>query len=202
MHEKKFTLYENLLREWNNKMNLIAPSTLPRIRERHIMDSAALANYIPNDKIVLDLGSGAGFPAVVLAIMGFEVIAIESIAKKCRFLETVKSALDLSNLIIINDRVENITKCGSKSLSPTKLQPIGHDIKKYVFTARAFAPLIKILDWTETSGIPYILLKGENVKSEIEEASKKYKFDYTLTPSSAGPGYILYIQKINNALTN
>ena len=190
MHEQKYTLYESLLREWNNKMNLVAPSTLPDIRKRHIMDSAQLAAHIPRDKTVIDLGSGAGFPAVVLAIFGYKVITIESIIKKCRFLEAVKSALSLTNFAIINDRVE----AAIKTLAP--------NTKTHIFTARAFAPLIRILDWTAFTKTPYILLKGENVKSEIATAQTKYKFDYELVPSSAGPGFILSIENVRPIRTH
>ena len=163
-------------------MNLVAPSTLPHIRERHIDDSAELAKFIAPDTTVIDLGSGAGFPAVVLAILGWRVFAIESIKKKCDFLNAVKTAIGLENLTIINDRAENIIKNSALS------------IKNSIFTARAFAPLIRILDWTAGAKIPYVLLKGENVMTEIAEAKKKYKFDYKLTPSSTGPGFVLELK--------
>ena len=69
----KFELYEKLLREWSEKMNLVAPSTLGDIKNRHFADSAQLADVLPKDVNIIDLGSGAGFPGVVLAIMGWNV---------------------------------------------------------------------------------------------------------------------------------
>ena len=82
--KEKFIKYENLLREWSQKMNLVAPSTLTDIQTRHIQDSAQLAKFIPKDMNIIDLGSGAGFPGVVLAIMGWNVVCIESITKKTK----------------------------------------------------------------------------------------------------------------------
>ena len=77
--EEKFIKYENLLKEWSTKMNLVAPSTLSDIQTRHIKDSAQLAKFIPKNVNIIDLGSGAGFPGVVLAILGWNVTCIESI---------------------------------------------------------------------------------------------------------------------------
>ena len=89
-----------------NQNELGCPSTLTDIQNRHINDSAQLAEYIPKDVTVIDLGSGAGFPGVVLAVLGWNVICIESITKKTKFLNELKKELDLPNLTIINDRIE------------------------------------------------------------------------------------------------
>ena len=132
--EEKFIKYENLLKTWSTKMNLVAPSTLTDIRKRHIDDSAQLAKHIPKDVKIIDLGSGAGFPGVVLAILGWNVTCIESIGKKTNFLNELKKELDLPNLTIVNDRIENFL-----SKKPVKAGD-------FIFTARAFAPLIKIFD--------------------------------------------------------
>ena len=180
-----FKSYEVLLREWNSRMNLVAPSTLSDIQSRHIKDSAQLAKFLPPGAKIIDLGSGAGFPAVVLAILGFDVTAIESIAKKCAFLNAVKQELDLPNLTVINDRVENFM---------TRTTDYG--LRTMVFTARAFAPLVKIFDLTAGAGRPYLLLKGESVESEIKTAREKYDFDYELFPSETGPGFIVKITNV------
>ena len=134
--DEKFLIYENLLCEWQSRMNLVAPSTLDNIRVRHIDDSLQIIDLVPMDSVVIDLGSGAGFPAVPLAILGRDVFAIESIGKKCNFLNAVKDELDLKNLTIVNDRIENIIK------------KITNNKSKIVITARAFASLEKILDMT------------------------------------------------------
>ena len=135
-NKEKFKKYEKLLREWSTKMNLVAPSTLADIENRHFKDSAQLADFLPHNVNVIDLGSGAGFPGVVLAILGWNVICIESISKKAGFLSILKQELDLPNLTIINDRIEHYF---------AKLPAFS---KKFVFTARAFAPLIRIFDYT------------------------------------------------------
>lgn len=81
-NKAKFDQYELMLRDWSGRINLVAPSTLDDIKTRHFADSAQLADVLPHDATVIDLGSGAGFPGVVLAIMGWNVVAIESIGKK------------------------------------------------------------------------------------------------------------------------
>lgn len=182
--EEKFIEYEKLLKEWSTKMNLVAPSTLTDIQTRHIKDSAQLAKYLPKDANIIDLGSGAGFPGVVLAILGWNVICIESIGKKTNFLSTLKTELNLPNLTIINDRIENFL-----SKTPVKAG-------NFVFTARAFAPLIKILDYTHKTKCRLFLLKGREIQSEIDTAKTKYKFDYELYKSETGDGYIIYIFNI------
>jgi len=179
--EEKFIKYEKLLKEWSTKMNLVAPSTLTDIQTRHIQDSAQLAKFLPKDVNIIDLGSGAGFPGVVLAILGWNVTCIESIGKKTNFLSALKEELELSNLTIINDRIENF-------LSKTPV-----NARDFVFTARAFAPLIKILDYTHKTKCRLFLLKGREIKSEINTAKTKYKFDYKLYESETGDGYITYI---------
>ena len=179
--EEKFIEYENLLKEWSTKMNLVAPSTLSDIQNRHIQDSAQLAKYIPHDVKIIDLGSGAGFPGVVLAIMGWDVTCIESIGKKTKFLNELKEKLNLPNLTIVNDRIENF-------LSKTPV-----NAGKFVFTARAFAPLIKIFDYTHKTKCRLFLLKGREIDSEILTAKAGYKFKYKLYKSETGDGYIVYV---------
>jgi 16S rRNA (guanine527-N7)-methyltransferase len=138
----------------------------------------------------VDLGSGAGFPAVVLAILGRRVIAIESVAKKCRFLEELKERLDLPNLEIINDRVESALP---RLFRNEKSTPAGG----FVFTARAFAPLIKILDLTarfaKKYSATYALLKGRTAEDEIAVARSRYDFDAVLHPSKTGDGRIIIL---------
>lgn len=179
----KFNKYAELLREWSKRMNLVAPSTLSNIEQRHFADSAQLAEYLPKDANVVDLGSGAGFPGVVLAILGWNVVCIESIGKKVSFLTTVKNELELENLTIYHGRVENY------------IAALPQD-KKIVFTARAFAPLIKIMDYVAKTKQPMFLLKGREISAEIKTAQAKYSFDYKLYPSKTGDGFILIIEKI------
>ena len=178
----KFDEYERMLREWSGRMNLVAPSTLNDIKTRHIADSAQLADVLPHDVHVIDLGSGAGFPAVVLAILGWNVTCIESIGKKVAFLSAVKEKLNLDNLTIFHGRVEEFVRH-----LPAKSD-------NFVFTARAFASLINIMDYVAHTKYRLFLLKGREIESEISVAKQKYKFEYNLTPSKTGDGFIISIR--------
>ena len=178
----KFDEYERMLREWSGRMNLVAPSTLNDIKTRHIADSAQLADVLPRDVHVIDLGSGAGFPAVVLAILGWNVTCIESIGKKVAFLSAVKEKLNLDNLTIYHGRVEEFVRH-----LPAKSD-------NFVFTARAFASLIKIMDYVAHTKYRLFLLKGREIESEISVAKQKYKFKYDLTPSKTGDGFIISVR--------
>lgn len=177
----KFEQYEKMLREWSQRMNLVAPSTLDSIQTRHIADSAQLADILPRDVEIVDLGSGAGFPGVVLAILGWRVTCIESIGKKVSFLSAVKDALGLDNLTVYHGRVEEFVRH-----LPAKTD-------KIVFTARAFASLVKIMDYVAFTKCRLFLLKGREIAGEIDVAKTKYRFDYELTPSKTGDGYIISV---------
>ncbi len=179
----KFDTYAKLLREWSGRMNLVAPSTLSDIETRHFADSAQLADVLPHDTSIVDLGSGAGFPGVVLAILGWHVTCIESIGKKVSFLNAVKSELGLDNLVIYHGRVEDF------------IRQMPADSSRFVFTARAFAPLVKILDYTKQKKSRLFLLKGREIESEISVAQQKHKFKYELVPSKTGDGFITIITK-------
>ncbi len=177
----KFEEYENMLRQWSQRMNLVAPSTLVDIKTRHFADSAQLANVLPRDVNVIDLGSGAGFPGVVLAILGWNVTCIESIGKKVAFLSAVKEKLGLENLTIFHGRVEDYVRG-----LPAKSD-------KIVFTARAFASLTKIMDYVAKTKYRLFLLKGREIESEIATAKQKYRFEYSLVPSKTGDGFIIIV---------
>lgn len=177
----KFEEYEKILRDWSRRMNLVAPSTLDNIQERHIADSAQLADILPTDVSVIDLGSGAGFPGVVLAVLGWHVTCIESIGKKAAFLSAVKEQLGLENLTIFHGRVEDYVR-----RLPAKTD-------KIVFTARAFASLTKIMDYVARTKYRLFLLKGREVEAEIIEAKKKYRFNYELISSKTGDGFIIVV---------
>ncbi len=178
----KFERYAQMLREWSARMNLVAPSTLADIETRHIADSAQLADVLPQGVEVIDLGSGAGFPGIVLAILGWRVTCIESIGKKVAFLSAVKEDLGLDNLTIYHGRVEEFVRH-----LPAKNG-------NFVFTARAFASLTKIMDYVAHTKYRLFLLKGREIPAEIADAKRKYKFEYDLTPSKTGDGYIISVR--------
>ena len=177
----KFEQYATLLRQWSGRMNLVAPSTLNDIENRHFADSAQLADVLTPDVDIVDLGSGAGFPGIVLAILGWRVTCIESIGKKVNFLSAVKQELKLDNLTVYHGRVEDFVQ---------NLQTKNND---FIFTARAFAPLIKIMGYVAKLKHRLFLLKGRDIESEINIAKQKYNFDYELIPSKTGDGFITII---------
>lgn len=183
--KEKFAKYAEILRDWSSRMNLVAPSTLSDIENRHFADSAQLANVLPRDTEVIDLGSGAGFPGVVLAILGWRVTCIESIGKKVAFLNAVRSELNLENLTIFHGRVE--------TFFPAFLIKNDKKAGEFVITARAFAPLVKILDYVKGINCRLFLLKGREIENEIAFAKQKYNFDYKLVPSKTGDGFIIII---------
>ena len=110
----KIDSFVKLLTEWNQKMNLVSKNSLADVWMRHVLDSAQLMTYLPTDLYhLVDIGSGAGFPAIVLAIMlqeknpAAKITLIESINKKTVYLNDVREKLGLNNVQIVNDRVEN-----------------------------------------------------------------------------------------------
>ena len=130
-------LYRSLLTEWNERMNLVGPSALAEFWPRHAFDSAQLLGLAPEALTWADLGAGAGFPGLVLAIMlkdrpGARVHLVESMAKRCRFLSEVAQQLSLP-VDVHNVRAEQL------------------GIKVDIVTARACAPLVRLLGYAEPS---------------------------------------------------
>ncbi len=183
--KENFERYAEILREWSQKMNLVAPSTLNDIEQRHFADSAQLATVLPKDVKIIDFGSGAGFPGVVLAILGWRVTCIESIGKKVAFLDAVRTELKLENLTIYHGRVENFL--------PAFFAKNAKKAGNFVVTARAFAPLVKILNYVKGIKCRLFLLKGREIENEIAIAEQKYKFTYELVPSKTGDGFMTII---------
>jgi 16S rRNA (guanine527-N7)-methyltransferase len=171
----KFDIYASLLVEWQTRMNLVAPSTLATVWDRHFADSAQLAALAGSARMWLDLGSGAGFPALVLALLmptGYFHL-VEATSKKCRFLAEVASALDLTDRVTVhNCRIE-------------VLPPFSPD----VITARACAGLSQLFEW----GLPHgqaarwLLLKGKTAAAEVATASTMFAFDHILIASRTDP---------------
>jgi len=180
----KLDRYVELLREWNAKFNLIADSTFPQIWRRHFLDSAQMMKYMPREAETLaDLGSGAGFPGMVISILGFpKTHLIESIGKKATFLravvEDLKIAADVHQV-----RVESL-----------------HGIKFDVITARALKPLPQLLKYAKPlmkKESLCLFLKGQQVDVELTEAGKYWKFDCeTFQSLSDSSGRVLKIRNI------
>ncbi len=168
----KLDRYAELLTEWQQRMNLVGPSTLPHIWARHFRDSAQLLAIAGPGKSWLDIGAGGGFPGLVLAILDPEanITLVESISKKCRFLDTVAHETETTgHVTVANVRIEAMA--GSK-----------FDI----ITARAAASLDTLFDWGHRfagSGTRWILPKGARVQEELASAAKRFHFDHELIPS-------------------
>lgn len=169
--------YLALLTDWNGRMNLVGPSALAQFWPRHAFDSAQLLQWAPDAKVWADLGTGAGLPGIILAIFlrgrgGAKVHLVESMAKRCRFLSAVVEALDLP-AAVLNTRAE----AGGPAVE--------------IVTARALAPLPRLLEY----GWPYLrkgarglFLKGQDVESELTQATICWKFNVDLRPSLSDPG--------------
>ncbi|MFM9865779.1 MAG: 16S rRNA (guanine(527)-N(7))-methyltransferase RsmG [Micropepsaceae bacterium] len=180
----RLATYVNLLTEWNERLNLVAPSTIPDIWRRHILDSAQLAPLIPpQTKTIVDLGSGAGFPGLVLAILladrpGLKVHLVESTQKKCRFLETVVVATG-----------------ASAEVHPTRAEDMR--LKADVVTARAVAPLDRLLALAHPFCRPdtiALFLKGRSLNDELTLATKSWTLVATPIPSRSDPsGFVVRV---------
>lgn len=171
---EKLEIYLKLLMKWQRAINLVGSKTLQNAWERHFVDSAQLLPLIPEDaKTIVDIGSGAGFPGLVLAILNpsLNVHLIESDAKKCQFIKTVSRETN-TRVIVHNCRIESCPQ----------------DIKPDLVSARALASLENLLDYTilwagENENLKMLFLKGESVGQEIEDAQKKYQFTHEAFPS-------------------
>ena len=165
-----------MLAAGNEVMNLVGPASLPDYWRRHVVDSAQLLKVLPEPQRWADLGSGAGLPGVVLACLlkgrpNARVYLVESMAKRCRFLTQVVEALDLP-AEVIHARAEVV------------------DVKVEVVTARACAPLLRLLDFARPylgQGARGLFLKGQDVVAELTEATKYWKFEAELHPSQSDP---------------
>jgi 16S rRNA (guanine527-N7)-methyltransferase len=167
--------YADLLTDWNARHNLVARSTLPGLWHRHLWDSAQLAPLIPETAHTLaDLGSGAGFPGLVLAAMrpGLKVTLYEATTKKCAFLQAAADRMGVT-VDIRNARLED--------LAP---QPFD------VVTARALAPLPLLLKYAHRFTGPNtvcLFLKGQNVGPELTEAAKYWSMKASQVQSQTDP---------------
>ena len=188
---EKFSIYYQTLIKWQNSINLISKNTIERVWERHFLDSAQLYNITKEiDGNIIDFGSGAGFPGLILAMMGNKKIhLVESDQKKCTFLREV-SMLSETNVTVHQNRIEDLEY---------------FDVE--LITARALAPLNKLIDYAEAftknsstnQKLPKLLfLKGKSYKKEISELGKRISFSIEEFESITDKfGKILYINKIN-----
>ena len=178
---EKLHVYSDLLHKWHASINLVGSRTITEIWHRHFYDSAQIYPYLEPNGLVIDLGSGAGFPGLVLAVMGHQnVTLIESNGKKCAFLRDVCQRLSL-DVIVCQSRIEN---CRTLPRA------------KYV-VSRALAPLEKLLSFAYPLlglGGVCVFLKGATVETELTAARKHWIMNCTAIPSHTSPeGVILTV---------
>lgn len=178
----RLQVYADLLVKWQKAVNLVGPSTLSDIWRRHFQDSAQLLPLAPGGaRIWVDLGSGAGFPGLVLAILGApEVHLIESDGRKCAFMQEVARATR-ATVRIHRCRIENAPR-----------------LRADVCVARALAPLTALLSHAarfSDQDTVCLFLKGQDVEAELTEAAKSWTMQIERLPSQSDPsGTILRVK--------
>ncbi|MES1991908.1 MAG: 16S rRNA (guanine(527)-N(7))-methyltransferase RsmG [Pseudomonadota bacterium] len=191
---ERLKAYEALLLKWQKGINLVSASTLDEIWQRHMWDSAQLVALVPAEATFwLDLGSGAGFPALVVAAMlrdrpQFEMHLVESDQRKGIFLREAARMMDVP-VKVHTMRIEN-------------WQPEGES-RPDIISARALAPLPKLLEWTcafwgkQTIGL---FLKGQSAQEELTQANKGWIFEAEAIASQTdGSGTVLKLRGLKDA---
>lgn len=183
-----YQAWHTLLVKWNRKINLVSPTAMDDFWRRHALDSWQIWSHIPETASkLIDLGSGAGFPGLAMAIgckarHHGDVTLVESAGKKTTFLRTVIRELGLP-AVATSERAEMI-------------EPSRHDI----ITARAFAPLPRLFSYAQPfwgEGTIGLFLKGEAVSEELTEASKEWTYNVESIPSlSDTTGCLLRITEL------
>lgn len=182
----RLQVYHDLLLRWQPKINLVGPATIPDAWRRHFLDSAQLWPLLPaGTRRIVDLGSGAGFPGLVLAILGVpEVHLVESDARKCAFLREAARLAGV-DVKVHNKRIEATAK-----------------IDADIVTARALAPVVDLLRLGAPllcSGGGFLLLKGRNVDAELTEATKYWNMAVQRWPSrSDDEGCVLHLSDVRS----
>jgi 16S rRNA (guanine527-N7)-methyltransferase len=187
----RFKTYADLLAKWNPKINLVSKSSLGDLWSRHMADSAQIFEHRPpNVTRWIDIGSGGGFPGLVIAIRAFEkqpdlkVTLVESDTRKCAFLRTVvrETGIDAN---VVADRIENVV-----------------NQKFDVLSARALASLDVLCGYAEqllSDEGTALLLKGETWNTEMSQAEKRYDFECETFPSNTQEnGVILKLRNIRH----
>ncbi len=189
----RLKLFVGLLADWNTRMNLVSAHSIAEVWRRHVWDSAQLLPFIPGDaKSLVDLGSGAGFPGLVLAILlaghpDFHTVLYESVAKKCRFLEEAAHRIGVT-VEIRNARIEDA-------------EPEPFD----VVTARACASLAQLLSYAQAfqgKTTLCLFLKGQSAGVELIEANRSWTMAVEQHQSRSDPsGVIFAIRELRHAPT-
>ena len=173
---ERLDLLASLLAEENEHQNLVASRTLPAIWQRHFADSAQILRYVPRETLsAIDLGSGAGFPGLVLALLrpAMSISLIESRRKRAQWLQNCVNVLNLGNCTVEHIRLENY-----------EARPVG------LITARAFAPLEKLLFLSarfSTDDTVWVLPKGRSAAQELASIPKRWQKLFHVEQSITDP---------------
>jgi len=180
---EKLEIYISLLQQWNKKINLVSQQGMDQVWKRHVYDSFQLIRYLDSSvKSIADLGSGGGFPGLILALStDIPVILIESDKRKTIFLREVLRQTK-TQATVLCQRIENVNA-----------------ISADVVTARALTSLTQLLEFSKNilNKNGYCLfLKGRSVNLEIEEAQKNWKINYkTFSSQTNADGVIVKINQ-------
>ena len=189
---ERLVAFEQLFLKWNRSINLAAPSTLDDVWGRHILDSAQLARIAPEAKRWVDLGSGGGFPGLVLAFLlverdGASIDLVESNRKKASFLQAVIGQFGLPARVVAR-RIDD---------------SYGLVSAPEIVTARALAALPALLDLSApwlTKGSRALFHKGRDYRAEVEESTHRWAFDLVEHPSMTDAhGVILELADLRTA---
>lgn len=182
---EKYVCYFDELKKWNNSTRLVQEKTLEDYWNRHILDSIQLLPYIGQSHKIIDIGTGAGFPGMALAISGLENITLcESMLRKCVFLNEIKR-LTNTNVDILNKRIEDV------------------DLNHYnLILSRAMTEVISLLglikNVSRETKIRFLLHKGKNYETEIIRAKEEFSFSYNVHKSlTSSEGVILEINEVS-----
>ncbi|MFW7268564.1 16S rRNA (guanine(527)-N(7))-methyltransferase RsmG [Gluconacetobacter sp. Hr-1-5] len=178
--------FAEILTRWNSRINLVSPRDLPHLWDRHIADSLQLASLIPPGARLADLGSGGGFPGLIIAIAtDADVTLIESDQRKAAFLREAARAAG-ARVTVLARRIEEV------DIPPVQ-----------VVTARALAALPQLLEWSSRLLAPdgfCLFLKGRNVDDELTSAAADWHMAVSRLPSRTNAdGTILKLGEITRA---
>lgn len=179
----RLEVFASLLERWNQRINLVSPKDLAQLWPRHIEDSLQLADDMPQGVPFVDLGSGGGFPGLILAIAtGNPVTLVESDQRKASFLREAARSTGADATVV------------AKRIEEAEIAPVG------IVTARALAPLPLLLDWATRFLRPdglCLFLKGRNAEDELTAAGAEWHMTISRRPSrSSSDGVILRLSEI------
>ena len=188
--QERLDRFVELLEEWQAKTHLVAPSTLSNLWTRHVADSLQLLPLAPSARIWMDLGSGGGFPGVVIACAlsessGASVHLVERNSKKAAFLREALRVTSAPGIVHLSDIEDTVDRFAGRI---------------DCVTARALAPLHQLIGFAEplvTKGAKALFLKGQDVEAELTEATKYWNISSHLHASrTGGQGWIVELDRI------